>query len=57
MKKEWFPTVITVLLGILTASTPYLQGLIKDHPELAAAIVTAYTVLKGLLPSPLIGDK
>lgn len=51
--KKWLPTFLTVALGGLAAATPQLQEQIGKHPDFATTLITAYAVLKGILPTPL----
>ena len=51
--KKFFPTFLTILIGAMTALSPDIQGTISQHPNLGIGLITAYTILKGLLPSPI----
>lgn len=52
MQKSWLPTFLTIALGAVSAATPQIQEEVGKHPDLAISLITAYAVLKGILPPP-----
>lgn len=55
--KKWFPLFITVVAGAVAATSPEVQAKIADHPEVATVLITAFTVIQALTPSPLQPQK
>jgi hypothetical protein len=55
--KKWLPILLTVAGTLVTALSPAVQGFWGHHPEVASGVIGGWAVVKGLLPSPLQGDK
>jgi hypothetical protein len=50
---KWFPTILTVAIGVLGQASPDIQAAVSQHPNLLLGLGTAYALLKGFLPSPI----
>jgi hypothetical protein len=52
--KKALPSILAALAALLTVFAPQLQSLISAHPSVAAVLMSLYSIMAHLLPSPVV---
>ncbi len=54
--KKWWPIIVTLVGGLSSIISPYVQDFWKDHTTTVATLTTIWAAFKFLMPSPIANN-